>query len=138
MAPATKKQRLSSGHAVEIAENVADNATPATTEKKESKDAEHKRSLFVRSLPPTATSESLTALFSDSYPVKHAVAINDPATKQCRGYGFVTFADAEDAQRAKAEFNGHVIDGNTVRARRLPSTRRRRRSRRSRRDSRLS
>jgi nucleolar protein 4 len=76
MAPATKKQRLSSGHAVEIAENVADNATPATTEKKESKDAEHKRSLFVRSLPPTATSESLTALFSDSYPVKHAVAIN--------------------------------------------------------------
>jgi nucleolar protein 4 len=115
MAPATKKQRLSSGHAVEIAENVADNATPATTEKKESKDAEHKRSLFVRSLPPTATSESLTALFSDSYPVKHAVAINDPATKQCRGYGFVTFADAEDAQRAKAEFNGHVIDGKKIR-----------------------
>jgi nucleolar protein 4 len=128
MGPAKKKQRLSNGAVAEIAENVTDNAaettptaaasTPAVegkAEKEKSADDQHKRSLFVRSLPPSATSESLTALFSDSYPVKHAVAINDPATKLCRGFGFVTFADAEDAQRAKKEFNGHVIDGKKIR-----------------------
>jgi nucleolar protein 4 len=124
MGPAKKKQRLSNGAVAEIAEITADNAAaaaaPATTEgkaaeKEKTTDDQHKRSLFVRSLPPSATSESLTALFSDSYPVKHAVAINDPATKTCRGFGFVTFADAEDAQRAKKEFNGHVIDGKKIR-----------------------
>lgn len=122
MGPAKKKQRLSSGAVAEITETATENAAPAAAstpakvgEKEKVADEQHKRSLFVRSLPPSATSESLTALFSDSYPVKHAVAINDPATKQCRGFGFVTFADAEDAQRAKKEFNGHVIDGKKIR-----------------------
>lgn len=120
MGPAKKKQRLSNGSVAEIAENVQEDAA-ASTPNHDSKnpekaaDEQHKRSLFVRSLPPSSTSESLTALFSDSYPVKHAVAITDPATKTCRGYGFVTFADAEDAQRAKAEFNGHVIEGKKIR-----------------------
>ena len=120
MGPAKKKQRLSNGAVAEIAE-ATDNAAaaapaPAAEKEKDAKDSsEHKRSLFVRSLPPSATSESLTALFSDSYPVKHAVAILDPATKTCRGFGFVTFADAEDAARARAEFNGHVIEGKKIR-----------------------
>ena len=118
MGPAKKKQRLSNGAVAEIAEatdNAAAAPAPAAEKEKDGKDSEHKRSLFVRSLPPSATSESLTALFSDSYPVKHAVAILDPATKTCRGFGFVTFADAEDAARARAEFNGHVIEGKKIR-----------------------
>lgn len=65
-----------------------------------------RRSLFVRSLPAVATSEKLTELFSQSYPLKHATVVLDPATKQSKGYGFVTFADSEDAQRALDEFNG--------------------------------
>ena len=112
--PANKKQRLSNGAVAEITTDDAA-AAPATTENTKATDEQHKRSLFVRSLPPSATSESLTALFSDSYPVKHAVAILDPATKTCRGFGFVTFADAEDAARARTEFNGHVIDGKKIR-----------------------
>lgn len=118
MGPAKKKQRLSNGAVAEIAEatdNAAAAPAPAAEKEKDGKDDQHKRSLFVRSLPPSATSESLTALFSDSYPVKHAVAILDPATKTCRGFGFVTFADAEDAARARAEFNGHVIEGKKIR-----------------------
>ncbi|KAK3092198.1 RNA recognition motif-containing protein, partial [Teratosphaeriaceae sp. CCFEE 6253] len=31
------------------------------------------------------------------------------------GYGFVTFADAEDAQRAKVEFNGRVLQDRKLR-----------------------
>jgi len=69
------------------------------------------RSLFVRSLPATATSDKLTELFSQNYPLKHATVVIDPETKQSKGYGFVTFADAEDASRAMEEFNGHNFQG---------------------------
>jgi nucleolar protein 4 len=69
------------------------------------------RSLFVRSLPAIATGEALTELFSQSYPLKHATVVLDPATKQSKGYGFVTFADAEDAQKALDEFNGQNFLG---------------------------
>lgn len=116
MAPAHKKQRLSNGSAVALDHveeaPAGDNSTNSSPTKKPD---QQKRSLFVRSLPEDTTTESLTTLFSESYPVKHATAILDPATKKCRGYGFVTFADAEDALRAKKEFNGHVIDGKKLR-----------------------
>lgn len=73
------------------------------------------RSLFVRALAKTVTSETLAELFSESYPIKHATAVLDPATKECRGYGFVTFADADDAQRAKQEYDGKKLDGRKIR-----------------------
>jgi nucleolar protein 4 len=73
--------------------------------------ASARRSLFVRALPSTATSEDITKLFSESYPLKHATIVLDPETKQSKGYGFVTFADAEDAERAKEEFNGQNFMG---------------------------
>lgn len=74
-----------------------------------------KRTLFVRSLPTSATTESLTEYFSQSYVIKHAIVVNDPETKLCKGYGFVTFADLEDAQAALKEFNGSVFEGKTIR-----------------------
>ncbi|KAF2486860.1 hypothetical protein BDY17DRAFT_321619 [Neohortaea acidophila] len=117
MAPARKKVKLVDG-AVPVVEPavkdtaVTEEASPANSQKD---GPEHRRSLFVRSLPATTTTQSLTDLFSDSYPIKHAIAVTDPATKQCRGYGFVTFADAEDAQRAKEEFNGHALEGKKLR-----------------------
>ncbi|MCJ1395027.1 RNA recognition motif-containing protein [Xylographa bjoerkii] len=78
------------------------------------KTAPQSRSLFVRSLPPTATTESLTELFSQSYPLKHATVVLDPTTKKSKGYGFITFADAEDAQRAREQFNGSVFGGRKI------------------------
>ncbi|KAK5168354.1 RNA recognition motif-containing protein [Saxophila tyrrhenica] len=114
MAPAKKKQRLSNGSAAPV-EAVHGDSEPQEAKEKAAEKPDQRRSLFVRSLPPNATSESLTELFSESYPVKHATAVIDSATKQCRGYGFVTFADAEDAERARAEFNGHTLDGRKLR-----------------------
>jgi nucleolar protein 4 len=114
MAPAAKKQKLSNGSAADIeaseVQPVQAEAAPASeaSKKENEKAVQQRRSLFVRSLPAHTTSESLTELFSESYPIKHATAVLDPATKQCRGFGFVTFADAEDAQKAKEEFNGRV------------------------------
>lgn len=120
MGPARKKQRLSNGSAaiVEEAMNIAETATqPAeeTAAQAQEKAVQQRRSLFVRSLPASTTNESLTELFSDSYPIKHAVAVIDPSTKECRGYGFVTFADAEDAAKAREQFNGHLVDGRKIR-----------------------
>lgn len=129
MAGAKKKQRLSNGTAVVVEEHheasdenegtaaaisapVADKAA-----EKDEKEAaiKQRRSLFVRQLPQDTTSESLTDLFSESFPVKHATAVTDPATKECRGYGFVTFADAEDAAQAKLQFNGYVLGNKKLR-----------------------
>lgn len=119
MAPAIKKQKLSNGSVAAVeatsAENTDVQATPKPKAAVDEKAEQQRRSLFVRSLPATATSESLTELFSESYPIKHATAVVDAATKQCKGYGFVTFADAEDAQKAKAQFNGHILDGRKLR-----------------------
>ena len=72
------------------------------------------RSLFVRSLPPTTSSEQLAEFFSQSYPIKHAVVVADPQTKESRRYGFVTFADIEDASKAKDELNGFVLSGHKI------------------------
>ncbi|KAI5457877.1 hypothetical protein BGZ63DRAFT_71105 [Mariannaea sp. PMI_226] len=76
---------------------------------------EERRSLFVRSLPPGATSESLTDYFSEHFPVKHAIVVVDQKTKESRGYGFVTFADAEDAKEAKEKLDKQEWDGRRIR-----------------------
>ena len=72
------------------------------------------RSLFVRSLPQNVTSEILTNFFSQFLPVKHATVIVDSESKKPKGYGFVTFADVEDAQRAKDSTDGTVFEGRKI------------------------
>lgn len=69
------------------------------------------KSLFVYSLSETVSAESLTRLFSQSYPLKHATVVRDPLTKKSKGYGFVTFADSEDASKARESFNGFLFEG---------------------------
>ncbi|KAH7000094.1 hypothetical protein EDB80DRAFT_648971 [Ilyonectria destructans] len=76
---------------------------------------EERRSLFVRSLPTGATSETLTDFFSEHFPVKHAVVVVDQKTKESRGYGFVTFADADDAKEAKEKLDKQEWDGKRIR-----------------------
>lgn len=83
-------------------------------EEPKAKKQQQRRSLFVRSLPAAATTESLIEHFSQSYPIKHATAVIDASTKQCKGYGFITFADAEDAVRALADFNGSTLQGRKI------------------------
>ncbi|KAI1844125.1 hypothetical protein JX265_013770 [Neoarthrinium moseri] len=72
------------------------------------------KSLFVRSLPPSATDESLADFFSQHFPVKNALVVTDPATKQSRGYGFVVFTDAQDAVDARERLNGQKFDGRPI------------------------
>ncbi|PHH92550.1 hypothetical protein CDD83_6829 [Cordyceps sp. RAO-2017] len=76
---------------------------------------EEKRSLFVRSLPPGATNETLAEFFSQHFPVKHAVVVRDHKTKESRGYGFVTFADRDDATEAQKSLDKTDWDGRCIR-----------------------
>src|SRR4051812_32649369 len=107
-----KRQRASGDHEDSTESQVSDSEQiqPSKKARKET-NASAGRSLFVRSLPATATSDKLTELFSQNYPLKHATVVIDPITKQSKGYGFVTLADAEDAKRALEEFQGHNFQG---------------------------
>ena len=73
------------------------------------------KTVFVHSLPADATTESLANFFSQTFPIKHAIVVIDPDTKSSKGYGFVTFADFEDAQHAKDGLNGSMYQGRKIR-----------------------
>ncbi|KXG52299.1 RNA recognition motif domain, eukaryote [Penicillium griseofulvum] len=103
-----KKRRLSGDESPEV-------KVEATTPAAEASAAQNKRTLFVRSLPTSATTESLAEYFSQSYIIKHAVVVCDKETKVSKGFGFVTFADVEDAESALKELNGSKFDGKIIR-----------------------
>lgn len=115
-----KRQRLTTD-GLDLVTAATDDAISLDEEKlptvsKEQQTKQQKgRSLFVRSLPQTTTSESLANFFSQSFPLKHATVVIDSESKQSKGYGFVTFADIEDAQTAKDTFNGSLFEGRKIR-----------------------
>ncbi|KAI4825142.1 hypothetical protein KUCAC02_020840 [Chaenocephalus aceratus] len=68
--------------------------------------------LFVGSLPASASNERLEEIFSEIGPVKQCFVVRDKGTEKCRGFGYVTFSMEEDAQRAMKdvkEFDGKKL-----------------------------
>ncbi|EFQ86926.1 hypothetical protein CFE70_008137 [Pyrenophora teres f. teres 0-1] len=112
MAPRRKRQRLSLDGA-EAVTATADAEAPSNATKATPKEVA-RRQLFVRGLAPNVTSEDLTEYFSESYPIKNALVVLDKETRESKSYGFVTFADVEDAQRAKEELNNTEIKGKKI------------------------
>ncbi|OAL54480.1 hypothetical protein IQ07DRAFT_583770 [Pyrenochaeta sp. DS3sAY3a] len=113
MAPRRKRQRLSIDGA-EAVTATADSEQPSAKQSSAPKEA-GRRQLFVRGLASAVTTEALTEYFSESFPIKTAVVVLDKETRESKGYGFVTFADVEDAQRAKEELNGTELQGKKIR-----------------------
>jgi nucleolar protein 4 len=112
MAPRRKRQRLSVDGA-EAVTAIADVEQPSKAAAAAPKEAA-RRQLFVRGLAPNVTTEDLTEYFSESYPIKNALVVLDKETRESKSYGFVTFADVEDAQRAKEELNNTEIKGKKI------------------------
>ncbi|KAK0646382.1 hypothetical protein B0T16DRAFT_413310 [Cercophora newfieldiana] len=110
-----KRQRDAEDVDAVVKEVVAQDEVANATLRSKRARTETNKSLFIRSLPPSATSESLTEFFSQHYPVKHATVVLDPKTKTSRGYGFISFADPEDAIEAKEKLNNHLLDGRRLR-----------------------
>jgi RNA recognition motif-containing protein len=72
------------------------------------------KKLFVGGLSWNTTSVQLKAAFEAIGPVTDAVVISDRETGRSRGFGFVTYANDADADRALAELNGTMLDGRAI------------------------
>lgn len=70
-----------------------------------------RNTLFVTRLPFNVTSTDLSTFFSDVGPLRRAFVVADKDSKKSKGVGYVTYADAADAQRALDTLQGHSIDG---------------------------
>ena len=70
--------------------------------------------LFVGGLSWNTTGEDLRAAFGNFGQVDDATVLVDRGTGRSRGFGFVTFAKAEDAVEAVKRMNGATLDGRTL------------------------
>ena len=72
-----------------------------------------KNKLFVGSLPWSINNDSLKTLFEAYGEITEAVVINDRMSGRSKGFGFVTFTNEADAQKA-LEMNGKEVEGRPI------------------------
>lgn len=73
------------------------------------------KKLFVGGLAWETTEESLKNHFSRVGTVESAMVITDRATGRSKGFGFVTMATPEEAEKAIQELNDKPLDGRNIR-----------------------
>lgn len=73
-----------------------------------------KQNLFIGSLAYATTDDSLKAFFETIGEVERASVATDRETGRSRGFGFVTFADEANNQKAVDELDGKDLDGRTI------------------------
>lgn len=69
------------------------------------------KKLYVGNLPWSMTGDSLRSMFSAYGELTDAVVISDRMSGRSKGFGFVTFANEADAQKAAAEMNDKDVEG---------------------------
>ena len=70
--------------------------------------------IYVGNLSYSTTSDELEQLFSEHGQVDSAAVIMDRDTGRSRGFGFVTFAEAEMANAAMSKLDGTSLDGRSI------------------------
>ena len=88
--------------------------TDQSNKKQKSDSSESGATLFVGRLSWNVDGEWLRREFNHIGAVVDARVINDKATGKSRGYGYVDFENAEDAQKAIDQMQGHEIDGREI------------------------
>jgi RNA recognition motif-containing protein len=71
--------------------------------------------LFIGGLAWATTEESLRDAFRQFGEVSEVKIIVDHYTGRSRGFGFITYTNAEDAPKALEQLNGTELDGRTIR-----------------------
>ncbi len=71
------------------------------------------KKLFVGSLPPTTTEESLQDLFSQFGTVRSIKLVKDLFSGNCKGFGFLEM-EGHEARAAIAGLNGKSFEGNLL------------------------
>ena len=72
------------------------------------------KKLFVGSLSWNTDDHGLRAAFEPHGEITEATVITDRGSGRSRGFGFVTFADGESADKAVAALNATELDGRTI------------------------
>lgn len=70
--------------------------------------------LYVGNLSFSTSEQDLRDLFSQSGQVETASVITDRETGRSRGFGFVEMASRSEGEAAISQFNGHNLDGRTL------------------------
>jgi RNA recognition motif-containing protein len=73
-----------------------------------------KKKLYVGNLPWSMKGDSLRDLFSQFGEVTEAMVISDRMSGRSKGFGFVTFANEADAERAVAEMHEKEVEGRKI------------------------
>ena len=73
-----------------------------------------KQNLFVGSLAYATTDDSLKAFFEQIGEVERAMVAKERETGRSRGFGFVTFVDEANNQKAVDLLNGKELDGRAI------------------------
>ena len=73
-----------------------------------------KQNLFVGSLAYATTDDSLKAFFEQIGEVERAMVAKERETNRSRGFGFVTFVDEANNQKAVDLLNGKELDGRAI------------------------
>ncbi len=76
------------------------------------------RALFVRNLPYRVTKSELSELFGHHGEVRSVAIVFDRLTGRSLGYGFVTFVNEADAERALQALDGTMIANRVIMVRR--------------------
>lgn len=72
------------------------------------------KKLFVGSLPFSTTQDEMRDLFTEFGTITEATLITDRATGRSKGFGFVTFENDEEADKALQEMQGKEVGGRTI------------------------
>lgn len=72
------------------------------------------KKLFIGGLSWNTTDEGLRGSFEGFGSITDAKVITDRETGRSRGFGFVTFAEGTDAQKAMEQMDGTMLDGRSI------------------------
>jgi len=70
--------------------------------------------IYVGNLPYSVDDGKLKEVFSEFGEISEATVISDKYSGRSKGFGFVTFANEESAQKAVSEMNEKEIDGRAI------------------------
>ena len=70
--------------------------------------------IYVGNLSFKIRNDELKQFFSEFGEITEAVVITDRHSGRSKGLGFVTFADAESAQKAISAMNGKEVEGRAL------------------------
>ncbi len=73
-----------------------------------------KKKLYVGNLPWSMNNDSLKELFASFGEITEAVVIMDRYSGRSKGFGFVTFANEADAEKAIAEMAEKEVEGRKI------------------------